>query len=107
VALRASILGGLESEPGSLNDAKSHYHQALPIIGSLCGQDHPDVATILNSLGKAARAQGEIAEARSCFARALAILRANLKEAIPTSLLHSSIWRRFCRRVRPQESIED
>jgi len=105
--LRASILGGLESEPGSLNDAKSHYHQALQIVESLCGQDHPDVATILNSLGKVARAQGEIAEARSCFARALAILRANLKEGYPDIAVAQQHLEALLLESPPQGSIED
>jgi tetratricopeptide (TPR) repeat protein len=83
VALRACILGDLESELGSLNEAKSHYRRALRIIESLCGQNHPDAATILNNLGRVAITQGELAWARACFERALAIFRANLKEGHP------------------------
>ena len=105
--MRASILGGLESEPGSLNDAKSHYHQALQIIESLCGQDHPDVATILNNLGRVSIAQGELAWMRACFERALAIFRANLKEEHPDIAVAQQHLEALLLESPPQESIED
>ncbi|MDD2756788.1 MAG: tetratricopeptide repeat protein, partial [Methanothrix sp.] len=50
---------------------------------SLSGPDHLDVAIILNSLGNTARAQGEPAEARAFFARALEIFRHNLGQDHP------------------------
>ena len=50
---------------------------------SLSGPDHLDVAIILNSLGNTAIAQGEPAEARAFFARALEIFRDNLGQDHP------------------------
>ena len=37
------------------------------------GPEHPNVATMVNNLGGVLRAQGDLARARSCFQRALAI----------------------------------
>ena len=83
MALRAFILGDLLSDLGGYGEAKSQYRRALQIMESLSGQDHLDVAIILNSLGNAAIAQGEPAEARAFFARALEIFRHNLGQDHP------------------------
>jgi len=66
------------SDLGGLNDARHHYLRALQIIESSYSPDNLDAAVILNNLGKTARAQGEPAEARRFFERALGIFSSNL-----------------------------
>jgi hypothetical protein len=71
---------------------------------SISGQDHLDVAMILNSLGNTAKAQGEPTEAHAFFARALEIFCNSLGQdhpyatiaeehlhALPKTQLHQEI----------------
>jgi len=51
--------------------------------------------------------RAEIAEARSCFARSLAILRANLKEGHPDIAVAQQHLEAFLLESPPQKSIED
>ena len=54
---------------------------------ALSGEDHLDVAMILKSLGNTAKAQGEDAEARAFFVRALEILRHKLGNDHPYTVI--------------------
>jgi hypothetical protein len=73
---------------------------------SLSGQDHLDVAMILNSLGNTARAQGEPAEARAFFARALGIFRDNLGGDHYTTTTEEHL-ETLPQTQLPQENVDD
>jgi len=73
----------------------------------LSGPDHLDVAIILNSLGNTARAQGESAEARAFFARALGIFRENLGGDHPCTRITQEHLDTLPQTPSPQETLDD
>ena len=74
---------------------------------SLSGEDHLDVAMILNSLGNTARAQGEQAEARTFFARAHEIFRDNLGKDHPYTTTTEEHLDALPQTPLPQENVDD
>jgi len=74
---------------------------------SLSGPDHLDVAIILNSLGNIAMAQGESAEARAFFARALEIFRHNLGQDHPYTTVTEEHLHALPQTPSPQETLDD
>ena len=95
------------SDLGGLTEALSHYRRALQIIESLYGPDNLDVAVILNNLGNTARAQGELAEAHTFFARALGIFRDNLGQDHPYTTITEEHLDTLPQTQLPQETVDD
>jgi len=95
------------SDLGGLTEARSHYRRALKIIEWFYGPDNLDAAVILNKLGDTARAQGESAEARTFFARALGIFRDNLGQDHPYTIITEEHLDALPRTQLPQETVDD
>ena len=67
-------LGSLYQAQGKYAQAEPRYRRALAIIEKALGPEHPDVATVLDSLAGLYEAQGKYLQAEPRYRRALAIL---------------------------------
>jgi hypothetical protein len=73
----------------------------------LNGQNHLDVAVILNNLGRIAKTQGELSEARAYFARALAIFRDHLGEGHPDTAMTQEHLEMLPQEILPPETANE
>jgi len=70
-----TVIGITYLRLGRYEEAETLLRAALKILEDTLGQDHPDIAATLNSLGILRQERGDYAEADSFQSRALAILR--------------------------------
>ncbi len=68
---------------GFYAEAEPLYLQALKLVRSLSGEQHPDVATSLNNLAALYDSQGRYEEAEPLYLQALALRRSLLGESHP------------------------
>jgi tetratricopeptide (TPR) repeat protein len=66
-------LAGLLGDRGQHQEAEKLLRQALAILETSLGAEHPDVAAVLDGLAKVLKAQGRYDEAESLWRRAIAI----------------------------------
>ncbi len=66
-------LAQAEQAQRRFDQAELHYGQALKLLQEVRGEEHPDVAAILNNLGVLHRLHGQVTEAEPLLRRALAI----------------------------------
>jgi len=79
----AEATGRLFNETGTYFEARAQYpeskrsyERALKILEAALGEDHLDVAIVINNLGNMLKALGKAREARQCLERALRIAEA-------------------------------
>jgi eukaryotic-like serine/threonine-protein kinase len=68
-----STIGKVYFDLGQYTNAESMHREALVLRKKLLGNEHPDVASSLNNLANALRAQGRLNEAETLFREALAM----------------------------------
>ncbi len=78
VALGKAWLGYLYKSQGRYSEAEPLYLQALEIMRSQLGTDHPSTATSLNNLAGLYRSQGRYSEAEPLYLQVLEIRRSQL-----------------------------
>jgi hypothetical protein len=60
-------------QSGRYDEALAVYRQALPIYRAVYGAEHPEVATIINNIGRSALIAGHVDEAEPLLRQALAM----------------------------------
>ena len=76
-------MAGLYREQGKYEQAEPLLQRSLAINEKALGQDHPDVASSLNSLATLYRSQGKYAAAEALYQRSLAIRETTLGKNHP------------------------
>ncbi|NEP49354.1 MAG: tetratricopeptide repeat protein [Moorea sp. SIO3C2] len=105
-------LGGLYQGQGTYDQAEPLYQQCLEITRSRLGENHPDVATILNNLGLLYYSIGRDDEAKALYQQALEIAEPKLGSHHPMTriyrrnleILRSPLWTgiyRACLGLKP------
>jgi tetratricopeptide (TPR) repeat protein/predicted Ser/Thr protein kinase len=72
------VLGHLAVDAGEPAEARQQYQQALTLLESLVGVDHPQYATILNNLAMTEGTLGDHDRERQLFERSIAIQQVTL-----------------------------
>ena len=83
VGLAETRLAGIDLEDGRYDASLALSLHAVAVLSEMHGADHPRVADALMVEGRAHLAKKQLAQARSAFARALAIRRAKLRPFHP------------------------
>jgi len=68
-----SDLGAVLYQAGQYDEALKEYQQALPIFNDVYGNEHPQLASLLNNLGRIALITGRIDEAEPLLRKSLAM----------------------------------
>ncbi len=73
-------LARLEQDRGRYEEAEQHFREILALRRERLGEQHPEVALVLNDLGYLLSEKGAYEEAERCFREALALNRAAFGE---------------------------